>query len=239
MVPLRGLFFDFGGTLDGPGLAWPQRLQALSARVLPDAPTGERFLRAFYDSDDNLLAREPGLRSMDLAATVDRQVFWTLKHLGVDSESARREIATAFLDEARSHLRAARGVLQTLGRGHVLGVVSNFYGNLEAILRGEDLWDLFAVVAESERVGCVKPDPAIFEHALRGAGVAAGESLMVGDNVKRDVIGARDCGMQAAWLKAAAGLPDGIPRPPEGTLILDSLAALPGALARRELAVLN
>jgi putative hydrolase of the HAD superfamily len=61
----------------------------------------------------------------------------------------------------------------------------------------------------SEDVGVTKPDPAIFEIALRRLGCAAHEAVMVGDSWQTDVAGARAAGIRAIWLNRR-GLP-----PPE------------------------
>ncbi|MBO0777752.1 MAG: HAD family hydrolase [Ktedonobacteraceae bacterium] len=52
----------------------------------------------------------------------------------------------------------------------------------------------------SEEVGCTKPDPAIFEFALRQVSCRAQEVVMIGDSWSADIVGARGVGMQAIWL---------------------------------------
>ena len=48
-----------------------------------------------------------------------------------------------------------------------MGIVSNFYGNLDRILEEAKLDRLFAAVADSSRIGIFKPDAGIFEAALK------------------------------------------------------------------------
>ncbi len=60
-------------------------------------------------------------------------------------------------------------VLEALGRRCRLGIVSNFYGNLEAVCASVGLAPLFGVMADSDRVGAKKPDPKLFRFALRCA----------------------------------------------------------------------
>jgi putative hydrolase of the HAD superfamily len=57
----------------------------------------------------------------------------------------------------------------------------------------------------SSEVGKRKPHPAIFERALDALGVAAAESVFVGDRLYEDVRGAGELGMttvQALWFRA-------------------------------------
>jgi FMN phosphatase YigB (HAD superfamily) len=57
----------------------------------------------------------------------------------------------------------------------------------------------------SSEVGKRKPHPAIFERALDALGVAAADSVFVGDRLYEDVRGAGELGMttvQALWFRA-------------------------------------
>jgi len=79
-----------------------------------------------------------------------------------------------------------------------LAVISNSEGNLEALLRDVDLAKYFDVVIDSWHLGITKPEPAIFDEALRRLGVAPADALMVGDSLQADVEGALAAGIPAA-----------------------------------------
>jgi putative hydrolase of the HAD superfamily len=88
--------------------------------------------------------------------------------------------------------------------GFALAVVSNASGTMERQLAEHricsvdgDISAQVAVVVDSDVVGVEKPDPRIFEIALRALGMAAERCLYVGDTVHFDVEGARAVGMQA------------------------------------------
>jgi putative hydrolase of the HAD superfamily len=57
----------------------------------------------------------------------------------------------------------------------------------------------FGVVTISSDVGYLKPHPKIFQHALDALGVAAEETMMVGDSLRCDVAGAKGLGLVAVW----------------------------------------
>ena len=59
---------------------------------------------------------------------------------------------------------------------------------------------LIDVLVISEEVGVIKPDPAIFAITLERLGCSAGETVMVGDAWKTDVIGAHRAGIKPVWL---------------------------------------
>lgn len=56
------------------------------------------------------------------------------------------------------------------------------------------------VVVVSGEHGVAKPDPAVFDLALRALGVEPAEAWHVGDNLLTDVAGARNAGVTAVWL---------------------------------------
>eukprot|EP00775_Hariotina_reticulata_P008237 gene8237-8427_t len=80
-----------------------------------------------------------------------------------------------------------------------LAVVSNFDTRLRPILSALGIDHMFDAVVVSAEVGAEKPNPVIFESALQGLGLRAGDVVHVGDDRRNDVWGARDAGI-AAWL---------------------------------------
>lgn len=79
-------------------------------------------------------------------------------------------------------------------------------------LRNSNIEDYFTHVVLSEAVGALKPDPAIFNHALSLNGASADETLMIGDSFEADIIGAVNAGIDALFFNRfnrKQELPDG------------------------------
>jgi HAD superfamily hydrolase (TIGR01549 family) len=196
---LETVLFDFGGTLDADGVAWKERFYA-QYRAAGLEMTPERFAPAFYAADDALVGRLP--RDADLGATVRRLAANLETELaGTDRGEC---VAARFLADATAAFDRNRPVLERLGQRYRLGVVSNFYGNLDAVCRGAGLAELFAVIIDSHVVGAVKPDAAIFRAALETLGASPETTLMVGDSLRRDRAGARRLGMRFVWIAPRA-----------------------------------
>ena len=68
------------------------------------------------------------------------------------------------------------------------------------------------VISGDAAVGVRKPDPRIFRLACEGLEVKPVETVMVGDNLEADVLGALNAGMQAVYLGSATG-PDYVTLP--------------------------
>lgn len=225
MIDIKAVLFDFGGTLDSNGLHWRERFSVIYREAGIDT-SNDAFVRAFYDSDDNLPNRFD-LKFLDLEQTVRLQVGCVLDSLHVSQNKFLSKITSRFVEESRSALSENRPILERLARDYRLGIVSNFYGNLESILKAEGLLSLFGAVADSHIVGVTKPDADLFLFATNKLGVDPSAALMVGDSLSRDMRGAENLAMPHAWM---AG-----PRPPEevccsDAVILGSLGDIEQAL---------
>ena len=220
------LLFDFGGTLDGPGLTWKTRAFRLyqGAGLVADAAA---FDPVFYAADDALVGTVP--TTLPLDQTV-RQVFTGVSaRLGVTDARVTERLAERFIQDARTSLRDSARVLARLAGRHRLGVVSNFYGNLTAVCAEAGLASVLGVITDSTVVGWSKPDPRIFHHALDALGVSPAEAVFVGDSRARDMEGARALAMAHVWLvdPAAAPAPPCCPGDP----VIRSLDELESVLA--------
>jgi putative hydrolase of the HAD superfamily len=191
------VLFDFGGTLDADGIPWKERF----FRLCRDEGLGvspAEFDRVFYAADDALVGTiPPTLSFRDTVARLARGV--TGRFASGDRMLGER-IAKRFLDGALERLSASVKLLGQLSHRYRLGIVSNFYGNLATVCDEVGLGPLLTVVVDSARVGCLKPAPQIFLHALAGLGAEPAEAVFVGDSLVRDMAGARGVGMAHIWL---------------------------------------
>ena len=76
-----------------------------------------------------------------------------------------------------------------------MGIVSNIGEQIDSYLDKSGFTDYFAYKITSFEAGCDKPQPQIFQLALKRAGVTAAEALFVGDQYDLDVVGARGAGI--------------------------------------------
>ena len=64
-------------------------------------------------------------------------------------------------------------------------------------MKNSGLRDYFINIIDSETVGVKKPNPLIFNHALKDSNSIAKESLMIGDSFEADILGSLSVGMNA------------------------------------------
>ena len=165
------LLFDYGGTLDTAACHWSYVLHegyTQAGLLLP-----QEAFRLSYVHGERMLAKHPIIQPTDIFRTLlQRKVRLAVEQLEADGyyrpeSSAAREAlivqVAGWCDAyARSAVQASSKVLEVLAQRHRLVMVSNFYGNLHAVLADYGILHLFSDVIESAVVGVRKPDPAIW-----------------------------------------------------------------------------
>ena len=204
MQAIETVLFDFGGTLDSDGVPWKERFYALY-RAEGLSLSAEAFAPAFYAADEGLvgaLAPTTGLKeTVDLlAANLEAELARRGGGQEENDVGRGQRVASRFLSEMSAAFARNRPVLEALGERYRLGVVSNFYGNLEAVCESSGLGPFFGVMTDSQCVGAEKPEPAIFRAALAALHAAPETTVMVGDSLRRDYEGARRSGMGFIWI---------------------------------------
>ncbi|TDA65503.1 MAG: HAD family hydrolase [Clostridia bacterium] len=127
----------------------------------------------------------------------------------------------------------AAEVLGRLARQYRLGVVSNSMAENTLIdLARTGLRQYFHVLIISSQVGYRKPHPVIYLAALQAMNVAPEEVVFVGDNWEEDVVGPKEHGMQAIWLKPAGKEAEEWRFRLPGVAVAGALEDIPGMLLK-------
>lgn len=224
MPGLQVVLLDYGGTLDGDARHWFDHFVALYADVGADVPYAA-LKDAFYAADA-ALPRDPEIAAFGLERMVRIHVGIQLRELRIDDATLAADLADRFIADTRAAWDRNRPLLAALADRFRLGVVSNSYGNMPALLADAG-FPAFAVVVDSAIAGVAKPDPRIYRLAVSALGLHPSTMLHVGDSWERDVIPAHAVGMHAAWLARPEAV---TPHKPGNVWRLDSLLDL-GVLA--------
>jgi putative hydrolase of the HAD superfamily len=176
-----------------------------------------------------------GLHSADLfieTYTRNNHQLWADYHTGKINKQTLREmrfkktfldlglspevIPTQFEDDyvaicpTKTNLfEGAHETLQYLHGKYTMHLITNgFKESQDLKIKGAGIGKYFDQIIVSEDVGVNKPDPAIFQHALNVAGAEKETSIMIGDSLEADVMGALNFGMDAIYFN-----PAGLPKP--------------------------
>ena len=142
-----------------------------------------------------------------------------------DLTALAEQMSEDFLHLTTAHfslLEGAEELVRYLAEKYPLTVVTN--GFVEVQYEKFDrsgLRDCFAHIVLSEEVGCQKPNPRIYEEALRMNGVSAEEAVMIGDSWNSDIQGAINAGIDQIWIRKSQ---DPLPNGQSATYIVKSLA---------------
>ncbi len=195
----KAILFDFGGTLDSDGEHWLDRFYALYQDLGFKIPPPE-IKRAFYEADRFCTSENP-VASLGLWPLMQRHVHHQFAILNLPDELKEKQLVEAFCTQSEYFLRRNARLLRRMREQYRLGLISNFYGNVETLCEEMGLAEVLEVILDSALIGMSKPDPGIFRTALTRLELAPGEAICVGDSFERDIMPARDLGMKTIWLK--------------------------------------
>ncbi len=92
-------------------------------------------------------------------------------------------------------------ILQYLETKYEMHIITNGFEEVQQVkVDASDLRKYFKNLITSEQAGFKKPDPRIFEYAFEKAGTNASESIMIGDDLKVDILGAKAMGMDQIYV---------------------------------------
>ena len=201
------IFFDLDGTLRH---SVPEGGEVFTkyAATLGLPVTEEDRLRAMRweyqywasstDLRDDLLAHSPDTenfwieysrrRLLALGASPD----WAVQHAPQTSAHMGEMYKPDSIvrDDVRRALTALREA------GYIMGVISNRDKPFQPLLEAHGLSEFFPYALAAGEVEIYKPEPGIFEHALKQLKVNAQETVYVGDNYYADILGARRAGLE-------------------------------------------
>ncbi len=202
---MKGFIFDYGGTIDTQGCHWGKMIWHAYERA--SVPIAEDDFRAAYRYAERTLGTTPIIQpdytfrqTLDMKLRIELE--YVEEHYGVSH--AVQTYGGKMLDDLYSETQAtttrSKAVLQQLRKKCPLALVSNFYGNLNVVLREFQLDGLFSHVIESAVVGVRKPDPRIFAIGVEALGLDAREIVAVGDSYGKDIVPAHSVGCQTVMI---------------------------------------
>ena len=204
---IKGVIFDYGGTIDSGGEHWSEVIYRGWKKAGLDVEMS-LFREAYVFAERELAKVRHIMPDDDFLSLLQKKMRIELSYLVensdikiADIDEKADEIAGYCDDAARGWVERAKPVLQKLHARYPMVLVSNFYGNVEAVLRSYGLLEYFKEIVESAVVGVRKPDPEIFRLGVRALGLPAEEIVVIGDSYKKDIVPAEKAGCKAIWIK--------------------------------------
>ncbi|HEV7231710.1 MAG TPA: YjjG family noncanonical pyrimidine nucleotidase [Bacteroidia bacterium] len=204
------IFFDLDHTLwdleRNASETIHELLEAYDLTAKINAPT-PGFIKEYNKINDELweLYRLGKIDRITLRFERFRRVF---RYFGIEDEQLAHDFGNAFVKESplKPHLiPGAREVLDYLSSRYTLHIITNGFAEAQEVkIRTAGIGHYFRHIINSEMAGYNKPDARIFEFSLKLAGAAPEESIMIGDHLEADIIGAKLAGIDQIYYNPLA-----------------------------------
>jgi putative hydrolase of the HAD superfamily len=202
-MAVRAVLFDWGGTLT-PWHDIDLYAQWYAYAEVYDPENAASLARRLLDLEDHRWRRQRETKGGVSTGALD-QLFLDE---GIDINGARHLRALgSYLDFWAPHTFAdpdAREVLAALKRrGYLVGVLSNTMwprSHHHEVFARDEVDVYLDVALYTSEMPVAKPHADAFLMALDALGVAAAESVFVGDRLWDDVAGAQQVGMRTIWI---------------------------------------
>jgi len=204
---MKAILFDFGGTLDTDGIHWSELFWETYVHFhIP--VTKENLREAFIYSEKkiaNVIKPEFSMKK-----TLEKQLLYQLEYL--QDKHYLPSYYSFIIDELSEYcyryvihtIMKSKELLENLSSQYSLGLISNYYGNLETVLQELSLKKYFSSVIDSAKLGIRKPDKQIFKVALNDLAMVPQEVIMIGDSYENDIIPAKSIGCFTIWVQNKA-----------------------------------
>ncbi|MBD8349298.1 HAD family hydrolase [Dysgonomonas sp. HGC4] len=205
---VKGIIFDYGGTIDSNGAHWAEVLWDAYKDV--NVPVTKEAFREAYVYGERYLATHPDVQPNHnfydlLKIKTDLQIRYLLEQKLLEDNDKTASYSLAISKQcylfAKEIISKEKEILKALQDRYPMVLVSNFYGNVQAVLGDFGLLEFFDDIIESAVVGVRKPDPAIFGLGVDKLNLPASSIVVIGDSHAKDIVPASKNGCQTIWLK--------------------------------------
>ncbi|MBA3901707.1 MAG: noncanonical pyrimidine nucleotidase, YjjG family [Bacteroidetes bacterium] len=205
MKNYRHLFFDLDLTLWDFEKNSSETLQELHAELCVQGKyniASHDFISAYQYYNDILwdqyrlgIITKEGLRV--------QRFQQALMHFGIEDNLLATEMGDGYI--ARSPMKThlfpyTIEILEYLNSKYTLHIITNGFHEVQFIkLDNSGLRKYFKNIITSESSGFKKPDKRIFHHSLYRAKAKSKQSIMIGDHLEVDIVGARNAGLDQIY----------------------------------------
>jgi len=207
---IRGVIFDYGGTIDTNGCHWAEVLW--EAYCFVEVPVSKVQFREAYVQGERTLATQPLIKPehdfLDVLRIKTKiQIDYLISKKIITNENSEmyiESISQHCMKRVQEVVKKTNYIVEKISSKHKLALVSNFYGNIRAVLENFHLLCRFDNIIESAVVGVRKPDPKIFTLGVEALQLKAEEVVVIGDSFSKDILPAHKAGCHTIWLKGPA-----------------------------------
>ena len=165
-------------------------------------PSADEFFSVYTEYNNELWAQyRQGLIEKEVLKV--KRYELVLTHFGILNSEMASIFGTEYLAILPTLTAVFPGTYETLdflsGNYHLHIITNGFEEVQEVKMDKAGLTKYFEQVITSEAAGVRKPDPMIFQYALEKCGATKENSIMIGDDLPVDIMGAADYGIDQIY----------------------------------------
>lgn len=201
-MPLRYIYFDLDNTLLDHNKAESKSHEAVFKEYsVFNAVSLKEWLEVYQVVNHNLWVRyQDG--EIDRNELHFSRFHDTMKELGLSTELSK-EIGITYMKKYREFwewIEQAEETLAAASNVFDVGIITNGFKETQHKKFSKLAMHRYTgQMIISEELGVLKPDPKVFDHATKIAGVKRDEILYVGDSYSSDIVGGVNAGWKTAW----------------------------------------
>lgn len=132
-----------------------------------------------------------------------QRFYLSFKEFGKPDRQLAKKVGKRYVEMSpykTSLMPGAIEILEHLTNKYPLHIITNGFEEVQFLkMKNSGIEKYFTKVITSEKVGKRKPEPRIFEYALKQINCLPQHALMIGDDLETDVRGAIKSGIPAIW----------------------------------------
>ena len=137
-----------------------------------------------------------------------KRMWRTLVDFKIADENLARDMSERYLEILPTKKNLFHDTLEILNyleaRAYPMHLITNGFEKVQhAKMKHSGITHYFTEVITSEAAGIMKPHAAIFEYALQKTGALAAQSIMIGDTLDADILGANNAGIDTVYFNPA------------------------------------
>jgi putative hydrolase of the HAD superfamily len=207
-MPLSYIYFDLDNTLLDHNKAESKSHKAVydTYPVLQQIPL-DNWLETYQEINHNLWVKYQD-------GEIDRhQLHFSRFHdsmvkMDLPTDDSR-EIGVSYMEKYREFwdwVDQAEETFGLLSKHYNVGIITNGFKETQLKKFEKLSMDRYTnQMVISEELGVLKPDPKVFDHATKLAGVPREEILYEGDSYSSDIVGGLNAGWKTAWYTGVVG----------------------------------
>ena len=200
----KNLYFDLDRTLWDYQSNSEKTLVELIDKYVPELTNQHTdFLSVFYEINDKMwLQYRDGKLKKEILVT--KRFSDALEVLGVESNGRAQIISDDYIKNSPYKTGLFPHAIETLKylkkRGYRMFLLTNGFLEVQTVkIRESKLEPFFEKMITSEEAGYQKPNRKAFEYAVKTVNAKKDESIMIGDDIENDILGAKRFGMDTIF----------------------------------------